>query len=759
MRPIELTLSKLEGVKPSGDGYVAHCPAHDDRSPSLSVREGEDGRVLLKCHAGCKLEDITSQLGISVSDLFLKCVNVNKKPIDRSRKQNIVDNGPSFDTSDQAIAYLSDNKGEPTAIYPYQDVAGNSIAYQLRWDYPDGSKQFLPISLRSNQWVIKAPASPRPLFSAPEILVADCIYIVEGEKAAAQMQAIGFTATTSLNGARGASKTDWSILAGKDVVICPDNDPSGEEYCEEVIQQLSRLRPAPTIKVVRFDGLPEKGDIVEFVEQQDGDLEAARLAVITASKEAEIVSTNKLDAPSGLFHPFPIEELPEPARSYVQTASNAIGCDPTYIVLPLLTVCGAMLGNRFRVRVKDGWLEPPVIWTAMVGESGSMKTPALFAVIEPVYALQTSMNANYQEAHRAYKVDHQNYLQEYAKFKKTGKGTPPECPTEPLLKQLIVSDATMEALAMILTRNPNGVLLVRDELGGWISSFDRYAQGKGGGDVSHWLSTFGAKPLTMDRKTGPTPQVHVPEAAVCITGSIQPGTLHYALGQQHRNNGLLARFLPASPPRQIKQWREEGITPHDQAMLADLVGRLLEFVPEECVAGHEPFEMPLDPGAKTIWCAFFDQHAQEQVMLTGDLAAAWSKLECYVPRLALIFWAIRSVSGEQGQENTSAIDQGSMQSAINVIQWFKHETQRVYSLLDESESERDQRRLIEFIQSKGDRISASELTRSYRPCRGRGKAKEALDQLVANGYGYWEQPPQKGPGRPPALELVLGSVN
>lgn len=470
-----------------------------------------------------------------------------------------------------------------------------------------------------------------------------------------QMRECGFTATTSMNGARGTSKTDWSCLEGKGAVLCPDNDASGEQFIDGVLEELSRLALAPRVQILRLEGLPEKGDIVEFVAMHDADPAVARLEILKYLETAEVVDLQKPAPPVGVFRPFPIEHLPDPLCSYTRAASKAIGCDLTYLVLPLLTVCGAMLGNRFRARVKDGWLEPPVIWTALVGESGSMKTPALFAILEPLYALQESMIENYQEAYQAYKIDHDNYLRQYAKFK-TGKGTAPECPTEPLLKQLIVSDATIEALAMILMRNPNGVLLVCDELGGWISSFDRYTQGKGGSDASHWLSTFGAKPLVMDRKTGPIPQGYVPSAAVCITGGIQPGTMQSALGQQHRSNGLLARFLPASPPRQVKQWREEGITPRDKAILADLVTRLMDFVPKECVAGHEPYEIPLDRNAKKIWCTFYNQHSQEQAMFTGDLAAAWSKLEYYAPRLALIFWAIRCINGELGPENNNTID-------------------------------------------------------------------------------------------------------
>lgn len=57
-------------ARPSGGAFLARCPAHDDRSPSLSIREGRDGRVLLRCHAGCEIEAIVHALGLAVHDLF-----------------------------------------------------------------------------------------------------------------------------------------------------------------------------------------------------------------------------------------------------------------------------------------------------------------------------------------------------------------------------------------------------------------------------------------------------------------------------------------------------------------------------------------------------------------------------------------------------------------------------------------------------------------------------------------------------------------
>ena len=68
--PLEKVLARLEGVKRVGRGWVARCPAHPDRNPSLSVGVGADGRVLLKCFAGCDLHAILDAIGLEVRDLF-----------------------------------------------------------------------------------------------------------------------------------------------------------------------------------------------------------------------------------------------------------------------------------------------------------------------------------------------------------------------------------------------------------------------------------------------------------------------------------------------------------------------------------------------------------------------------------------------------------------------------------------------------------------------------------------------------------------
>jgi len=70
MKPVEKVLDKLDGTRESNGSWKALCPAHQDREPSLSVTEGDDGRALLKCFAGCDTENIVAALGLEMKDLF-----------------------------------------------------------------------------------------------------------------------------------------------------------------------------------------------------------------------------------------------------------------------------------------------------------------------------------------------------------------------------------------------------------------------------------------------------------------------------------------------------------------------------------------------------------------------------------------------------------------------------------------------------------------------------------------------------------------
>lgn len=70
--PIDQVLSQLPSAIPNGNGWIALCPAHDDRNPSLSIRQGDRGCVLLNCFAGCEFDAIVQALNLDPADLFQK---------------------------------------------------------------------------------------------------------------------------------------------------------------------------------------------------------------------------------------------------------------------------------------------------------------------------------------------------------------------------------------------------------------------------------------------------------------------------------------------------------------------------------------------------------------------------------------------------------------------------------------------------------------------------------------------------------------
>lgn len=292
MTPAKLLLSRLAGVTKTADGWRARCPAHADRQPSLSISEGSDGRVLVHCHAGCSTESICQSLGLSVNDLFQtshtsasrRSTSARRTP-GRTRSE---EGGQTFVTCDAAIETLTHSlRTAPANHWTYQDACGNERFVVVRFDMPTG-KTFRPIRRTTKGWRIGDPPGPLPLYRLPEIATATRVFVTEGEKAAEAARSIGLVATTSAHGAKSPSKTDWSPLAGKDVVILPDNDTPGREYAAQVRQLLSEVSPPARTLILELPGLPEQGDLFDFLEQRDAvEPEALRCQLETLVAVAE----------------------------------------------------------------------------------------------------------------------------------------------------------------------------------------------------------------------------------------------------------------------------------------------------------------------------------------------------------------------------------------------------------------------------------------------------------------------------------------
>lgn len=657
--------------------------------------------------------------------------------------------GKAFVTVEDAVAVLQQSHGPPSSRWTYHDANGQPVGVVVRWDKNEG-KEFRPLARHADGWRIVGMSEPRPLYALPSLPSAKCVVVCEGEKAADKARALGFTATTSAGGAQAAAKTDWQPLAGKEIWIFPDNDDAGRTYAATVADILIRLSPKTIIRIVNLPELPEGGDIVDWIDAHGDAAEPDSLRRDIEAMALVVEPWRAEEAPDHSFKPFPITALPEPVKSFIENGARAIGCDASFLALPMVVAIGAAIGNTRRLQLKPGWSAPPIIWGAIVGESGSAKSPAFKLVMRPVRELQKKALERHTEAMKKYEMDLARWEKEMTTWRRDKKniGDPPEKPKMPQAERLIVSDTTVEALAPILLENRRGVLMARDELAGWIGSFDRYSgKGKASSDSANWLPMFNAESIIVDRKSGTPRTIYVPLAAVSVCGGIQPSILQRVLSQEHRESGLAARLLLAYPPRLPKHWVDAGIDPNAEAEMNRLFAKLYELQMVTDVDGQaRPETVRLSCDAKTTFKAYYNEHAKEQVELSGDMAAAWSKLEEYAARLALVIHFIRWAADDPSLADASIVDAQSMNAAIVLAKWFKNEARRVYAMLDEDDVERDDRKLIEFIERKGGEVTEREVQQGCRWLKKPGEATAALEKLFKAGNGTWKTVPTTARG-------------
>jgi hypothetical protein len=241
--------------------YHALCPAHNDTNPSLELTvKGE--KFVMICRAGCENDDILKAIGLTWPKVF-------------GTDNTVAGNGHSdskakhWSTLTDAIRALEYHRGPADGRWMYDNATGEQVGAVLRWDQDDGKKKILPLTKSAKGWRSAHMPTPRPVYRLPELLAADKaerVYVVEGEKCADCAHKLGLIATTSAGGNSAAANSDWSPLAGRQIVILPDADAAGEKYTQDVVRIVTGMTPPAVVQIVRLPGLGDGGDIVDFVE-------------------------------------------------------------------------------------------------------------------------------------------------------------------------------------------------------------------------------------------------------------------------------------------------------------------------------------------------------------------------------------------------------------------------------------------------------------------------------------------------------------
>ena len=485
-----------------------------------------------------------------------------------------------------------------------------------RYQDGDGKKDIVPFFKRNGtNWTPGIELNPRPLFGLDKLANHSrdkAVFVVEGEKSAAALQSIGIAAVTSLGGSPAAKQSEWTHLSGyKMVYLMPDNDEPGEHYMKDVYHALLALPEPPQVKVVRLEGLTDKGDIVDWlqgwVSGWDGyatiaenlqkplkeKLHAEIKKAVPVPDEWGLVglvsggcsvfkweNPNKIETDTLPVHALQVELIPEPFRAWLADVSHRMQTPGDFAAVSSLVIVGSLIGAGCSIKPKrlDDWEVIPNVWGACIGRpSVVLKTPSMKEPMSLLERLQAEYGEQFEQdkagaefdglANKAMidavkgqlsttakgagkdKVVNSDDIQKLkADYLDLTQSTEPEA-TRRLFK---TNETSIQSMTLLQVQNERGILVFRDELTGLLVKWDR---DDGADERAYFLEGWNGDGSYTDVKIG---RGITDAKSICISllGGIQPDKLARYLYQANKgnNDGLVQRLQLGVWPDEPQVW-------------------------------------------------------------------------------------------------------------------------------------------------------------------------------------------------------------
>src|SRR5262245_3371620 len=259
-----------------------------------------------------------------------------------------------------------------------------------------------------------------------------------------------------------------------------------------------------------------------------------------------------LDDRRGNLPEFPVNELNPLLRAYIERASIGAGVTFAHVAVPLLSIASGIIGTARRVRASRSWVEPLSLWSAIVGFSGTGKTPGIGVTKLALAEIErnrkdklSGLEREHETRVEAAKSAHKKWLKDVEEAIAAGL-PPPAMPPEankvgPFIPpRIYVTDSTVERIAVLLEARPAGLQVIADELAGLFANMNRYSSGS---DREFWLEAWNGRSHTVERMGRPA--VILNHLLVGITGGLQPDKLVRAF--EGDDDGMYARICFAWP--------------------------------------------------------------------------------------------------------------------------------------------------------------------------------------------------------------------
>ncbi|MBP6952469.1 MAG: DUF3987 domain-containing protein [Alphaproteobacteria bacterium] len=581
-------------------------------------------------------------------------------------------------------------------IVPLKDVRGK--LWSLQWIKPDGSKRFLTSGRKKGCFhSIGVLEDGKPIIVVEGYATGASIHM-----ATQQAVVIAFDAgnlDSAIEEIKKAYPNSPLIIAGDD--DCWKEHNIGREKAQEAALKYGCSFVFPTFK----DTTSKPTDFNDLHIREG--LEAVKRQL---SQPQTPSSSLNWPEPTPLKNikkdlspviPLPADLIPEPYQPWLTDIAERMQCPLDYVAVAALIASASLIGAGCRVRPKknDSWSIVPNLWGGIVGRPSTLKSPSLKEVLKPMKVLEEEAYATFEKEIQVHEIELESHkVQKEAIKKRMGKAADLRNdldiklameelkmlkePQAPIWKRYCTNDTTIEKMHELLSQNPRGLLLYRDELIGLLTTWDKVGHEA---DRSFYLEAWnGDDSKTTDRIGRGT--THTKSLCISILGSTQPDKLLSYFQQTLSgfcNDGLLQRFQLLVYPDEVKNWtlidKKPNITA--QREVASIMKELASMNFCDYGAIQEGEETPYfcftDHAQHTffVWLTELEcekLNAEEEPILLEHFA----KYRKLVPSLALIFHLINVASGKA----RGPISVDCVERAAAWCEYLESHARRIYEM-------------------------------------------------------------------------------
>lgn len=384
---------------------------------------------------------------------------------------------------------------------------------------------------------------------------------------------------------------------------------------------------------------------------------------------------------------FPVSIFPTKIQRIISEVHECHNYPTDYIASAIFAAIAVGIGNTHLAQIKQGWIESPILYMALIGRPGANKSHPLSFAMKPFLDYDYQQNQVFEKALAKY-----DELMSMSRKERAESGEE-QFPQEPVRKRFLISDVTPEGLSLIHAQNKRGLCLWADELSAWFKNFNRYNNGS---EEQSWLSVFSAKTTISDRKNAKS-SIFIKRPYISVIGTIQKKILSELAKGERSSNGFIDRILFVMPNLQQKaRWNDKELPENIEQEWNAIIDKLIqqEYALNE-FGEIEPQILLFTEDAKRRlyeWQHHFSELCDQE---TNDtIVSIYCKLEIYIIRFCLIIQLARWTCGECGK---TYIDLLTVERAIKLTEYFKESALSVQNILNENMLNSQQQAIVNLL--------------------------------------------------------------